>query len=363
MKSLVKILRQERAEKIPVWFMRQAGRYLPEYRELRSQAGSFLEAVFTPELAAEITLQPIRRFDLDGAIVFSDILVLPYALGVDLDFKEGLGPVVNFPFNPKAPLDSFLPLTDPSFNERLEKVCQTLRITKANLARNKPDVSLIGFAGAPWTVLCYLLEGTNRGKGDYDTTRALAYQYPEAFQSLLDYLTEATILFLAKQIEAGAEVIKLFDSHAGVLGEEEFRNYVLRPLEIISSFFMRCYSSIPLIAYPRGSGRNYELCLKTDISCLALDHLLPLDWVKEKLQTRLPVQGGLDNIPLILDSKGARDTISSQVDTLLMKLVRPHSESFIFNLGRGCLPGTKIENLQLVIDKVRNFEKKSGLFL
>ncbi len=342
--------------------MRQAGRYLPEYRELRSEAGSFLEAVLTPEIATEITLQPLRRFDLDGAIVFSDILVLPYALGVDLDFKEGLGPVVNFPFNPEAPLDPFLALTEPFVNETIGKVCQTIRATKDYLDKNQPHVTLLGFAGAPWTVLCYLLE-KNRGKGsDYDGTRTLAYQYPEAFQQLLDYLTEATILFLSKQIEAGAQVIKLFDSHAGVLGEEQFHNFVLRPLEIISSFFMRHYPSIPLIAYPRGSGLNYELCLKTDISCLALDHLLPLNWVKEKLQNCLPVQGALDNIPLICDSKGAREAIEVQVDKILMKLVRPNSEGFIFNLGRGCLPGTKIDNLHYVIEKIRKFEKESNLF-
>ena len=334
--------------------MRQAGRYLPEYRELRSKTKSFMDAVLTPEVAAEITLQPIRRFDLDGAIIFSDILVLPYAMGVDVQFHEGIGPVLTYDFDPNNPISNLL--KGENFHQVIDKVCQTVALVKKSLSET--SVATIGFAGAPWTVACYMLEKNRKKGGEFEKARKIAHQFPFAFEKFLDELTEATIQFLLSQIKAGADLIKVFDSHGGLLGEAQFRRFVIRPMERIVKAIRALHPQIPIIGFPRHAGTLYKPFVdETNVDCVAIDHTLSLDFVKKNLQSKCVVQGNLENILLTIDLEEAQQPISDAVDTILMTLNNHSLAPFIFNLGHGCLPSTKIENIESLIKKVKNFQK------
>ena len=333
--------------------MRQAGRYLPEYRQLRSKTKSFMESVLTPEVAAEITLQPIRRFDLDAAIIFSDILVLPYAMGVDVQFHDGIGPVINYDFDYKNPTANLS--RGEKFDEVVGQICKTLSLVKKSLSNS--EIATIGFAGAPWTVACYMVEKNRKKGGEFEEARQIAYQFPLQFEKFLDCITEATITFLLAQINSGAEVIKVFDSHAGLLGEREFKRFVINPMTKIVSKIKALHPNIPIIGFPRRAGMLYKTFVEeTKVDCIAIDHTLPLNFIRDSLQTQCVVQGNLDNILLTLDLDYVQRAISESTDDILAALNNGSPAPFIFNLGHGCLPSTKIENIEFLIKKLRNLK-------
>jgi uroporphyrinogen decarboxylase len=349
-KTMLNVLKGQKEMRVPIWFMRQAGRYLPEYREIRSKTKSFMDAVLTPEIASEITLQPLRRFDLDAAIIFSDILVVPHAMGIDVEFHEGIGPVIEYDFN--YPQKKIEWKNTERFKDITSKVCQTIAIVKENLSRQKPHVTTIGFAGAPWTVACYMLEKNRKKGGDFEMAREIAYQ-PQ-FKDLIDDIIDATIDFLLAQIDAGAEVVKVFDSHAGLLGENQFKSFVVDPMTRIVKAIRDHNPNVPIIGFPRRAGILYEkFAIETKVDCVAVDHTPPLSWIRENVQKHCVVQGNLDNICLNLDLRYAQNIINDSVVQILSHFHNKAQHGFIFNLGHGCMPSTKIENIEFLIKTIR----------
>jgi uroporphyrinogen decarboxylase len=335
-KPLLEAVLGRRQERLPIWIMRQAGRYLPEYRELRAKAGSFLDLCYNPELASEVTLQPLRRFDLDAAILFSDILVIPDALGQYVRFEVGEGPLLE-----PVTVDS-IPRLDPSRAlERLAPVIETLHRVRAALA---PEKTLIGFCGSPWTVATYMING--RGSTDQAAARLFALTQPAAFQRLIDILVESSIQYLAAQLKAGADVVQLFESWALNLDEVAFRNWVIEPNQRIIEGLRKIVPGAPVIGFPRGAAGNLAAYAEaTGVNLLGLDYATPLAFA-EQLPTGLGVQGNLD--PLRLLAGGA------QMDSRVREIVagfrqRPH----IFNLGHGILPETPIEHVERLISVAR----------
>lgn len=316
--------------------MRQAGRYLSEYRAVRAEAGSFLDLCYNPELAAEVTLQPIRRFGFDAAILFSDILVIPHALGQKLWFVEGEGPRLA-PVLAEARLEELTPAP-----ERLEPVLETVRKVKAALP---PEVTFIGFAGSPWTIATYMVEG--RGSRDQATTRKMAYGEPERFGKLIDAITEQTISYLLGQIEAGVEVVQLFDSWAGTLSPDQFRQWVIAPTKRIVEAIREQHPGFPIIGFPKGAGSKLiEYAEKTGVSAVGLDETVDPAWANAALPKGLPVQGNLD--PLALRAGG--ETLDKALDAILQALDgRPH----IFNLGHGILPDVPVAHVERLLARLR----------
>jgi uroporphyrinogen decarboxylase len=316
--------------------MRQAGRYLPEYRALRAKAGSFLDLCFTPDYAAEITLQPLRRFGFDAAILFSDILVVPWALGQPLRFEEGRGPVLD----PIAP-ETLNRLQRQGAVERLAPVFETVRRVKAQLPSH---TALIGFAGAPWTVASYMIEGG--GSKEFLNAKRWALGNPEGFQRLVDLLVEVTIDYLSAQVEAGAEALQLFDSWAGVLSERELERWSLAPLTSIVAGVKARHPEMPVILFPRGAGLSYlRYAQASGADGLSLDTTVPLGFAAE-LQKTIAVQGNLDPAALVAGG-GA---LGAGVDRILEAL--GHGP-FIFNLGHGVVPETPPEHVAALIERVR----------
>jgi len=340
-KPLIGALTGESRRPTPIWLMRQAGRYLPEYRQTRAKAGGFLDFCFTPELAVEASLQPIRRFGLDAAILFSDILVLPHALGRKVAFLEGEGPRLE-PLRRAEEIDR---LTPQALREKLAPVFETL----GRLRKELPDkVALIGFAGAPWTVACYMVDG--KGGSDFPAARRLAYREPEMFSRLIGVLSDATIDYLSAQIEAGAEALQIFDSWAGCLAESELRRWSLAPLTRIVAALKRKHPGVPVILFPRGAGVLYrEFALTSGAAALSLDSALPLTWAAEELQTRTALQGNLD--PLLLVQGG--DAMRREAERILTLLGRG---PFVFNLGHGVLPDTPPEHVAELVALVRGWK-------
>ena len=335
-KPLLRALAGERLRPAPVWLMRQAGRYLPEYRALRTQAGSFLDLCFTPELAAEVTLQPIRRFGFDAAILFSDILVVPWALGQPLRFEEGRGPILD-PIVPEG-LEG---LERQGVIERLSPVMETVRRVSAALP---PHTTLIGFAGAPWTVASYMIEGG--GSKEFLRAKRWALGMPERFAELIGILEDATVDYLCAQIEAGAEAVQLFDSWAGVLAEAELERWSLAPLRRIVERVKGRHPEVPVILFPRGAGLGYaRFAEASGADGLSLDTSVPLGFAAE-LQRRITVQGNLDPAALVTGGRA----LEEGVDRLLEAL--DHGP-FIVNLGHGVVPETPLEHVQALIDRVR----------
>ena len=333
-KPLLSALRGERQATPPLWLMRQAGRYLPEYRRLRAKAENFIEFCHTPELAAEATLQPLRRFPLDAAILFSDILVVPHALGQSVWFEEGSGPRLE-PISGRRDLSG---LELAGLGERLAAVYQTVsRVRTALTAEGKHHTTLIGFAGAPWTVATYMVEGGS--SRDFARTKAWAYGDPDGFQALIDLLVEATAEHLIRQVTAGAEVVQLFDSWAGVLPETHFERWVTAPTCAIVARLKTCCPSVPIIGFPRGAGPMYRSYrVDTGVDVLGLDTSVPLDWAAQELQRLGPVQGNLD--PHLLVAGGA--ALEAEVRRILEAFAdRP----FVFNLGHGISPETSPDNV------------------
>lgn len=323
----------------PIWMMRQAGRYLPEYRATRAEAGDFLSLCYNSELAAEVTLQPIRRYGFDAAILFADILLIPDALGADLWFVTGEGPRLSTitsmdDFNALKPADAVL--------DKLAPVYETVRI----LSRELPaETTLIGFAGAPWTVATYMIAG--RGTPDQGPAHALKAENRELFDAVIDRLTEATIRYLSAQIEAGAEVVKLFDSWAGSLKEQDFDDYALAPAKRIISALKEKYPSVPVIAFPREAGGRYEGFAKaTGADCIALDNSVDAEWAAAHVQKDGCVQGNLASSHMVTGGQALVDETRAIVKAFSKG---PH----IFNLGHGITPDADPENVQLMIDTVR----------
>jgi len=338
-KKLLRVLRGETLSPPPVWLMRQAGRYLPEYRETRAKAANFLDFCFSPDLAVEATLQPLRRYGFDAAILFSDILVIPHGLGQRVWFEEGVGPCLE-PI--ETPADTAR-LSADRLHERLAPVYETLRRLNAELP---PETALIGFAGAPWTVATYIIEGGS--SRDFARAKAWAYRRPGEFQRLIDLLTAATADYLMAQVEAGAEVLQLFDSWAGVWPESAFRRWCLEPAKKIREHLGRAAPGVPMIQFPRGAGALYATCAaEGGFEGLSLDTTVPLNWAREALQGQAALQGNLD--PLVLVAGG--EILQSETERILAALGKG---PFVFNLGHGIVPETPPEHVAALVRQIRS---------
>lgn len=338
-KILLRAIRGEKTSRVPFWFMRQAGRYLPEYKQIRAQAGSFLDLCYNPELATEVTLQPIKRFGMDGAILFSDILVLPHALGVDVRFEQGEGPVVE-----KILTQSRINQLSP---HQIETHCTPVFETIARVKKTLPSTTtLLGFAGAPWTVACYMIEG--KGSKDFASVRQFSYEKPELFSQILSILTDATITYLSKQIESGVDAIQLFDSWAGVLSPEQFERYVIAPNKKIINTLKQKYPETGLLCFPRGAGTMLS-AFAEHVPCdaLSIDTMMPLFFAKTAAFKKT-LQGNLDPLLLASDKNAALANARKILETM-------KNEPFIFNLGHGMVPHTPIENVMALCDIIKEY--------
>ena len=324
--------------------MRQAGRYLPEYRRLRARAGDFLTMCLTPELAVEITLQPIRRFAFDAAILFSDILVLPHGLGQAVRFEEGTGPLLEALQRPSDIGD----LRVAGLSKRLVPVYEAVRRLRAELPT---ATALIGFAGAPWTVASYMIEGGS--SKDFAKAKGWAYADPDSFQRLIDLLVETTAEHLIEQVNAGAEAVQLFDSWAGVWPEAALRRWCLEPATAIRQRLRETHPDIPVILFPRGAGVLYQaFATESGADALSLDTTVPLAWARDHLQSKIAVQGNLDPIALVAGGEAQRTATAEILNALA-------PGRFIFNLGHGILPETPLDHVQALVEQVRAWRPSS----
>ncbi|MBL4784559.1 MAG: uroporphyrinogen decarboxylase [Cohaesibacteraceae bacterium] len=322
----------------PVWMMRQAGRYLPEYRKIRAEAGSFLDLCYSPVFATEVTLQPIRRFGFDGAILFSDILVIPHALGRDVRFVQGEGPRLD-----PITVDEIERLTTENLHSRLEPVYETVARVRDKLPS---ETTLLGFCGAPWTVATYMIAG--RGTPDQAPCRLFARKHPDAFQKLVDILVESSISYLVRQLDSGADAVQVFDSWAGVLDPDSFVRWSLKPMIEIVEGVRKVHPGARIIGFPRGAAFNLlNYVEKTGVNAIGLDWTVPLDWAKMHLQPSVALQGNID--PLLMISGGK--ALDGAVDAVLEAW---SDGPFIFNLGHGITPDGKIDHVQQMIDRIRH---------
>ncbi|UDL93538.1 uroporphyrinogen decarboxylase [Lichenihabitans sp. PAMC28606] len=325
------------ADKPPIWLMRQAGRYLPEYREMRATAPSFLDFCYNPKLASEATLQPIRRFGFDAAILFSDILVIPDALGQTVSFETGHGPRLD-PLIDAADVDQLHAEIDMN---RLSPVLETVTRAKAMLG---PATPLIGFCGAPWTVASYMIAG--RGTPDQAPARLFAYRHPDLFQRLIDRLVDASVTYLTAQVSAGVDAIQIFDSWAGVLPTLEYERWCLRPVQTLVTRLRVACPTIRIIAFPRATGRQLIQAADGQVSALGLDTSVDVEWANRVMPHNLTLQGNLDPLALVAGGEGLDHAI-----TRILKgfAGRPH----VFNLGHGILPETPIAHVEHLVARVR----------
>ncbi len=336
-KPLLATVRGERQDRPPLWIMRQAGRYLPEYRAIRETVGTFLELCYTPELASEVTLQPLRRFDLDAAILFSDILVIPDALGQTVRFEQGEGPRLE-PITPEGLgrliTDNVIP--------HLAPVMETVRRVKAALAPNK---TLIGFCGSPWTVATYMIAG--RGSPDQAAARTFALRHPDAMARLLDILVDASAAYLIEQFRAGADVVQLFESWAMNIDERQFADLVIAPNRRIVEKVRAALPDAPIIGFPRGAAGMVAAYVEgTGVNAVGLDYSMPVEVADRTLPKPLPVQGNLD--PLRLLAGG--EQMEARADEIISGFAgRPH----IFNLGHGIVPETPIAHVERLVEIVK----------
>jgi uroporphyrinogen decarboxylase len=326
----------------PIWLMRQAGRYLPEYRALRARAGDFISLCTTPELAAAVTLQPIRRFRFDGAILFSDILVIPWALGQGLDYREGEGPVLP-PLRCAADVQALrLERLGPAIAPILETVS---RVRRCLVSEGFPACSLIGFAGAPFTVACYMVEGG--GSRDFAATRTMAYADPALFGHIMQMLTEATVAYLSAQIEAGAEAVMLFDTWAGILSPAQFRRHVIEPAQTIVGRLRQLHPTVPIIGFPRLAGMLVQDYVSaTGVDGVGLDSSIDPRLARRVIPERTAIQGNLDPFALVAGGPALREQTA---DILQAFRNRP----FVFNLGHGIVPQTPLQHVASLVEQVR----------
>jgi uroporphyrinogen decarboxylase len=336
-KPVLAVLKGQRRDPVPMWMMRQAGRYLPEYRQLRQEKGSFLDLVYDPDAAAQVTLQPLERFrDLDAAILFSDILIVPFAIGQHLTFVAGEGPRLT-PALMSAELDDLTP-----FLVRLEPIYETVRKVRRRLAADK---TLIGFAGSPWTVATYMIAG--QGSRDQSEARRLAYADPGKFGTIIDRIERVTVDYLSGQIDAGAEAVQLFDSWAGSLAPAQFESWVIAPTARIVAALAERHPDVPVIGFPKGAGgKLMAYARETGVAALGLDETVDPYWAASELPDDLPLQGNLDPLALLAGGEALDEAAKRILDAFAD---RPH----IFNLGHGILQETPIDHVGELIAAVK----------
>jgi uroporphyrinogen decarboxylase len=340
---LVRTLNGERMASPPIWLMRQAGRYLPEYRATRARAGSFLDLCYAPDLATEVTLQPIRRYGFDAAIIFSDILVIPQALGRKLWFEEGEGPRLD-PLTGPADIAALAP---DGVEATLQPVYQAIRQTRAALPSG---TALIGFCGAPFTLACYMIEG--RGSRDFLKVKQWAYGHPDSFRRLTDTLVQACIDHLDLQVQGGCNVVQIFDSWAGVLPEEQLFRWSVQPMQAIARGLRTRHPTVPVIAFPRGIGPAALMYRRLpEFAALSIDTTIGAHWAAQELQPHVAVQGNLD--PVMLLTGGG--IMVHEVRRILGKLA---GGRHVFNLGHGILPQTPPDNVTRLVETVRDWTSR-----
>jgi len=339
-KPFVEVLSGRRQPVPPIWMMRQAGRYLPEYREVRAKAGGFLDLCFNPEFASEVTLQPIRRFNFDAAIIFSDILVIPYALGRTVRFEAGEGPRLD----PLDTPDKVGTLSSSADLGKLEPVFEALRRVRREL---DPNIALIGFCGAPWTVATYMVAG--QGTADQAPARMMAYRHPEAFAKIIDAIVDNSIRYLLGQLDAGADVLQIFDTWAGVLPPREFQSWSVEPTRRIVEGVRKQVPSAKIIGFPRGAGALLPGYVRTTgVDAVSIDWTAAPSLIREDVQNHVAVQGNLD--PLVLIAGGA--ALDRAIDDVLANFA---GGRFIFNLGHGIQPETPIAHVEQMVRRVRAY--------
>lgn len=337
-KPLLDVLNGKRQTIPPVWLMRQAGRYLAEYQAIRKTVGSVLDLCFAPKLATEVTLQPIRRFGFDAAILFSDILVIPHALGRSVRFAAGEGPQLE-PLNDPATIDAMADVVDDAI---LAPIYETVRLVKGEL---RASVTFLGFCGGPWTVATYMVAG--HGTPDQAPARMFAYRYPDAFARLIDVLERASTHYLVEQFRAGVDAVQIFDTWAGVLPATEFERWCIAPTQRIVARVREQVPGAKIIGFPRGAGTSLPRYIEgTAVDAVGLDWMTGLAYAREHIQPRKPVQGNLD--PLALRAGGA--ALDRGIDAILEALA---GEPFIFNLGHGILPDTPVAHVEQMLRRVR----------
>jgi uroporphyrinogen decarboxylase len=336
-KPLLAVLSGERCDPVPMWMMRQAGRYLPEYRQLRQDKGSFLDLVYDSDAAAEITLQPLKRFpDLDAAILFSDILIIPFAIGQNLTFISGEGPRLT-PTLIASDLDDLT-----AYPARLDPIYETVRKVKAAL---EPGKTLIGFSGSPWTVATYMVAG--QGSRDQAEARRLAYADEARFSAIIGRIEEITLEYLSGQVQAGAEALQLFDSWAGSLAPAQFEQWVIAPTSRLVAALKNRHPRVPVIGFSKGAGGKLKAYAReTGVNALGLDETVDPLWAAKELPAKLPVQGNLDPLALVAGGGTQESAVKRILDAFAD---RPH----IFNIGHGILPDTPIAHVEQLIDQVK----------
>lgn len=345
-KPFLAALQGQKADRPPFWLMRQAGRYLPEYRAVRQKAGSFLDLCYNPDLAVEVTLQPLRRYGMDAAILFSDILVIPHALGLRLEFLEGEGPRLET----IATADDLRRLEGHDIHTPLAPVYETVNRLRAALAGT--ETALIGFAGAPWTLACYMVQGS--GSKDWEKARRLAFGDPALFASLLNLLADVTGDYLAAQVDAGAEALQIFDSWAGAVPAAWLDRLIIAPTQRLVARVKARHPNVPIIGFPRGCGLGVlPYTERAGVDAVALDAQVPPDWAAANLQPLRPVQGNLD--PVLLMTGGT--AMQEGVDGILRALT---GGPFIFNLGHGVLPATAPERVAELAAQIRVWPERRG---
>ena len=344
-KPLLAVLRGETRRPPPLWLMRQAGRYLPEYRALRAKAGSFLDLCYDPALAAEATLQPVRRFPLDGIILFSDILVVAEALGVKLWFEEGEGPRLE-----AIPEGGPLPVFDAKRQRR--HLAPVYEAMDRVVAEAPAGATVLGFAGAPWTLATYMVGG-GRSR-DFGAVKGWAYRDPESFGRLIETISQAVAAHLLAQLDAGADAVQVFDSWAGALPESELERWCIEPIKRIVSNVKSVHPAAPIIGYPRGMGVLYErFAVETAVDAISIDSTVPPAWAAAQLQPHCTVQGNLDPVALLAGGKALRDATTRILEVL------GHGP-FVFNLGEGVLPQTPPEHVSELVDLVHAWPGGNG---
>lgn len=338
MSQFLDVFKKTKSDYPPIWFMRQAGRYLPEYLEVRKSCKGFLDLCYNPELAAKVTLQPLKRFPLDAAIIFSDILVIPHALGQNVSFEEGTGPKLT-----PISLHTFEEhLTLKNFFKNAAPVYQTIHLTKSKLP---PSKALIGFAGAPWTLALYMIEG--EGSRDFAKAKEQAFENEKAFTALLDYLSEVISLHLIEQIKAGAQTLQLFDTWAGLCPATHFEKWIISPTRKIVSKLIEVFPNVPFIGFPKGIGVNLvEYVFQTKVSGLSLDMGTSLSWAVQNLPPSLVLQGNLDPVLLVVGGESLKKSI-------LLIHEDMQGRPYIFNLGHGILPQTPPSHVEECVQIVK----------
>ena len=338
MKPIIGVLKGQTTSTIPVWLMRQAGRHLPEYRKLRKKTGNFLSFCYSPELASEATLQPIKRYGFDAAILFSDILVVPDALGQKVEFKEGIGPILT-PIKTKKDIEN---LSIKNLHSHLLPVYKTIEKTLPLLPK---ETALFSFSGGPWTLAAYMVEGkTSR---EFTEARLWATKSPGEFQALIDILIDSISEYLLYQIKYGSEAIQIFETWAGVLSQKEFDRWVIKPTRKIIENVKKKHPNFPIIGFPKGAGIKYlDFVCETGVDAVSIDSTIPLLWAKENLQRRCPIQGNLDNVALL---GGGREMLEDVKNIIKTFRDRP----FIFNLGHGVLPQTPVTHVEKLLNIIR----------